>query len=109
MALQIFGRRLLYVLACILPVWAVVAYFTGGVGWSIGPVRLSSRQPFRPFLIGVLLFGWYVWRYPRNQREEDGRWMLRALEPAIPVAVAVACLVGLYVGLRYRKFCGRWL
>ena len=104
MPLQIFGRRLLYVLACILPVWAVVAYFTGGVGWSIGPVRLSSRQPFRPFLIGVLLFGWYVWRYPRNQREEDGRWMLRALEPAIPVAVAVACLVGLYVGLRYGSF-----
>ena len=87
-----------------LPIWAAIAYFTGGVGWMIGPVRLSSRQPLRPFVIGLLLFGWYVWRYPRDQREADGRLLLRALASAAPIAAAVAGLAALYVGLRYGSF-----
>ena len=62
MPAALLARRVLYVFACLLPVWAVVAYFTGGVGWMIGPIRLSSRQPLRPLVIGLALAGWYVWK-----------------------------------------------
>src|SRR5687768_14793034 len=48
-----FVRRVLYLLAALLPVWTVIAFFTGGVGWMLGPIRLSSRQPLRPLLIGL--------------------------------------------------------
>ena len=52
-------RRGLYLLASLLPVWAVVAFFTGGVGWMLGPIRLSSRQPLRPLVVGLAIAGWY--------------------------------------------------
>ena len=98
------GRRLLYVFACILPVWAVVAYFTGGVGWMLGPIRLSSRQPLRPLLVGLALAGWYVWKYPRAEREDDGRWLLRWASRALPFAVPLAVLLALYLGIHYGSF-----
>ena len=86
MAQTLAFRRLLYVLACALPVWAAIAYFTGGVGWMLGPIRLSSRQPLRPFLIGLALAGVYAWKYPQADREADGRWVRQWLERAVPLA-----------------------
>lgn len=98
------GRRIIYVLACVLPVWAVVAYFTGGVGWMIGPIRLSSRQPLRPLLIGLALAAWYGWRFSRPERASDGEWMMRALERAAPVAVPAIMLLAFDVGIRYGTY-----
>jgi hypothetical protein len=98
------ARRLLYIVASFLPVWAVIAFFTGGVGWMLGPIRLSSRQPLRPLLIGVALAGWYIWRYPRDEREADGRWLLRWSGRAVPVAVAAAAALALFAGLRYGSY-----
>jgi hypothetical protein len=98
------GRRLLYVLACVLPVWAVVAYFTGGVGWMLGPIRLSSRQPLRPLVVGLALAGWYVWKYPRAEREEDGRWLQRWAARVLPFAVPLAVLLALYLGIHDGSF-----
>ena len=66
-------RRGLYLLGSLMPVWAVVAFFTGGVGWMLGPIRLSSRQPVRPLVLGLAIAGWYLWKYSRAERETDGR------------------------------------
>ena len=97
-------RRVLYVLACLLPVWAVVAFFTGGVGWMLGPVRISSRQPFRPLIIGLAIAGWYVWNYSRAERDADGRWLHRWAARTLPFAVPVVVLLGLYLGVHYGSF-----
>jgi hypothetical protein len=97
-------RRVWYVLACLLPVWAVVAFFTGGVGWMLGPIRLSSRQPLRPFVIGLALAGWYIWRYPRAEREADGRWLYVWISRALPFAVPLAMALAFYLGVHYGSF-----
>jgi hypothetical protein len=102
MPAALLARRVLYVLACLLPVWAVVAYFTGGVGWMIGPIRLSSRQPLRPLVIGLALAGWYAWSSSRAERDDDGRWLhhwaARALLIAVPLAVVLAMYLGVHDG-----------
>ena len=97
-------RRFVYVLACLLPVWAVLAYFTGGVGWMLGPIRLSSRQPLRPLLVGLSIAAWYAWQYPRTERETDGRWLLQWVQRLTPVAVPAAIAVALFIGLRYGSY-----
>jgi hypothetical protein len=97
-------RRVVYLLAALLPVWAVVAFFTGGVGWMIGPIRISSRQPLRPFVIGLALAGWYIWRYPRAEREADGRWLHFWVSRALPFAVPLAVALALYLGVHYGSF-----
>ena len=97
-------RRVVYVLAALLPVWAVVAFFTGGVGWMIGPIRISSRQPLRPFVIGLALAGWYIWRYPRAEREADGRWLHDGVSRALPFAVPLAVALAVYLGVHYGSF-----
>ena len=98
------ARRLLYLFACVLPVWAVVAYFTGGVGWMLGPIRISSRQPFRPLLLGLALAGWYFWASTRADREADGRWLTRWAARVLPFAVPLAVLGALYLGVHYGSF-----
>src|SRR5215213_8011356 len=42
--------------------WAVLLFVTGGVDWSTRLFRLTSRDPFRPFLVAVLLMlgYWYI-------------------------------------------------
>ena len=100
-------RRTVYLLAWLLPVWALVAYCTGGVGWMLGPIRISSRQPLRPFLIGLAVAAWYWWKYPRADREADGQWVLssftrfsRMATFAVPAAVALI----FFIGVRYGGF-----
>ena len=89
----------------LLPVWAVIAFFTGGVGWMLGPIRLSSRQPLRPFLIGLALAGVYVWQYPRADRETDGRWLHRlGRESRADLPFRWSSLLGFFVGVRYGSF-----
>jgi hypothetical protein len=97
-------RRVLYLLAWLFPVWAVIAFFTGGVGWMLGPIRLSSRQPIRPLVLGLALAGWYAWHYPRDERNADGRWVLHGAARAVPFAVAAAVALALFVGLRYGSY-----
>ena len=99
-----FSRRILYVLASLLPVWAIVAFFTGGVGWMIGPIRISSRQPLRPLLIGLAIGGWYLWKYSRAEREDDGRWLHRGAARALPFTVPLLALLAVYLGIHYGSF-----
>ena len=104
MPADLLVRRGLYLLASLLPVWAVVAFFTGGVGWMLGPIRLSSRQPLRPLIVGLAIAGWYVWKYSRAEREADGRWLHRWSARVLPWAVPVAVVLALYVGVHYGSF-----
>jgi hypothetical protein len=97
-------RRIVYLLGSLLLVWSVVAFFTGGVGWILGPVRISSRQPLRPMVIGLAFAGWYLWRYSRAAREADGRWLHKWASQALPVAVPVAVMVALFLGVHYGSF-----
>lgn len=97
-------RRILYVLACVLPVWAVIALFTGGVGWMVGPLRISSRQPLRPLIFGLACIGWYVWTYSRAEREADGHWLYRWTARALPFAVPLLVLLAFYLGVHYGSF-----
>ncbi|HUP39996.1 MAG TPA: hypothetical protein VM115_07745 [Vicinamibacterales bacterium] len=104
MPATVLVRRLVYILACVLPIWAVVAYFTGGVGWMLGPIRLSSRQPLRPLLIGLVVAGFYVWKYSRADREADGAWLHRWGARVLPFTVPLAAAVALYAGIHYGSF-----
>jgi len=99
-----FSRRITYVLASLLPVWALVAFFTGGVGWTIGPLRISSRQPLRPLLIGLAMAAFYVWKYLAAEREMDGRWSYRWAARALPFGVPIAAALAFYMGVHYGSF-----
>ena len=89
-----------------LPVWAVVAFFTGGVGWMLGPLRISSRQPLRPFIIG--LRARRVVRlevFARYEREADGRWLSTAGPRArCRSPCRWSSCSALYVGVHYGSF-----
>jgi len=98
------ARRLVYLLASFAPAWALVATFTGGVGWVIGPLRLSSRQPWRPLLVGVFAAAYFVWRYSREERADEGRWLAGQLKRAIPFAVLLFIILGCVIGVRYGSF-----
>ena len=104
MPANLLVRRALYLLASLLPVWAVVAFFTGGVGWMLGPIRISSRQPIRPLIIGLAIAGWYVWKYSRAEREADGLWLSRWAARALPFTVPAAALLAWYLGVHYGSF-----
>ena len=98
------ARRIIYFVASFAPAWALVATFTGGVGWVIGPLRISSRQPFRPLLLGVMAAIYYVWRYTREERAADGQWLESRLKPVIPWAIPVAVILGFFLGVHYGSF-----
>ena len=83
-------RRIIYLMASFAPAWALVATFTGGVGWMIGPLRISSRDPLRPLLLGVIAAAYYIWRYTRDERAADGRWLEARLKPVLPWIIPVA-------------------
>jgi hypothetical protein len=97
-------RRVLYVLASVLPVWAVLAFFTGGVGWMLGPIRLSSREPVRPLIIGIAIAVWYFWKYPGDERASDARWLHRGAARALPLVVPLVIALAYYLGVHYGSF-----
>jgi hypothetical protein len=70
----------------------------------LGPIRLSSRQPLRPLLIGLALAGWYYWKYQRAEREDDGRWFQRLAARVLPFAVPLAILLAVYLGIHDGSF-----
>jgi hypothetical protein len=70
----------------------------------LGPIRLSSRQPLRPLLIGLALAGWYYWKYQRAEREDDGRWFQRLATRVLPFAVPLAILLAVYLGIHDGSF-----
>src|ERR1700674_5650529 len=101
---QVFVRRALHSVAWLAPAWALIAVATGGVGWMIGPLRLSSRQPFRPALAGLIAAAVCVWRFPRAEIDADARWSEKALRPLLIVVPPAAVLIALVIGIHYGSF-----
>src|SRR2546423_5717620 len=99
-------RRFPYVIACVAPVWAVIAYATDGVTLHLGSLRLKATDPVRPLVFGVLAAAIYAWRFSREARafNTDGRWLLTLLRRAALVAVPVIILLGCAIGIHYGSF-----
>ncbi len=101
---HVFLRRALHSVAWLAPAWALIAVATGGVGWMIGPLRLSSRQPFRPALAGLIAAAICVWRFPRAEIDADARWSEKALRPLLMVVPPAAALIALVIGIHFGSF-----
>jgi hypothetical protein len=95
-------RRVLYVVACLAPGWAVVTVVLDGVALNVGPLRISSTEPVRPLLTGAFALGIYLWRSSRQEIEADAAWLTawftRLAKAATPAVVLVGCAVGLIYG-----------
>lgn len=98
------ARRALYTLAWLGAAWALIAMATGGVGWAIGPLRLSSRQPLRLALLGLLAVVVYLWRFARTEIDADGRWFDGGLRRVLVFLPALVVLTGGFVGIHYGSF-----
>ena len=103
-ASRVIVRRTLYVLVILALAWSLIALATGGVGWMIGPLRVSSRQPFRPALLGVIGALVYAWRFPRAEMDADGRWLLGWLRRSALVIAPLVIVLGLWAGIYYGSF-----
>ena len=101
---QLLFRRFVYLLAWGALIWAVVAASTGGVGWFVGPLRISSRQPLRPLLVGIAAAVLYVWTYSRAERSDDGRWLTGLVRRAAPMFAVAIVAAGLTVGISCGSF-----
>jgi hypothetical protein len=97
-------RRSLYLLAILACAWALIALATGGLGWMIGPLRLSSRQPLRPAIVGVVAALFYARRFSRVEQDKDGRWLLRSMQWALLLGPLLAIVLGFVVGIHYGSF-----
>ena len=97
-------RRALYLLACLAPVWAVMAFATDGVILNLGILRLKATEPVRPLIIGAVAAGFYIWRHSREAFDADGRWLLAWVGRAAPVATVAMILVGGAIGIYYGSF-----
>ena len=100
MTTTIVLRRSLAIGAALCLGWAVLLFITGGVDWSTPSFRLTSRDPFRPVLIAVLLMlgYWYIasdvvaaW----SNRLQVGARTARVVSAGVALAVV---LVGLAWG-----------
>ena len=100
------ARRLLYVIACFAPAWAVIAYATDGVTLHLGGLRLKATDPVRPLVVGVLAAVIYAWRFSREAGafDTDGAWLLALLRRAALVAAPVIILLGCAIGIYYGSF-----
>ena len=103
-ASAVIVRRTLYIVAWAALAWALIAAATGGLGWTVGPLRVSSRQPLRPAIVGIVLAVIYLRRYSREESALDGAWALRWLRRAVVVASPVAVVLALVIGIHYGSF-----
>jgi hypothetical protein len=94
----------LAIVAGILGIWALVIALTGGIRFELGPVHISSRNPFRPAVLAIVLvavawrFGLSVWLETLAKRLES---MAGVLQPATVALLAAGLFViGVAYGVR---------
>lgn len=97
-------RRIIYIVAWLAPAWGLVAVATGGVNWMIGPLRVSSRQPLRPIVAGVIAALYYAWRYSRAEIDIDAQWSERWARRASRFIPAAAVLLAIAIAIHYGSF-----
>ena len=95
-------RRLVVWAALALSLWGAALYATGGFGFTLFLVHVTSRDPVRPLLLAMLLLaGGYAAFGRRAIDDELERIILIARAAAMPVAVGASLavvVVGLYWG-----------
>lgn len=98
------AARLVLALSLILATWAVIAILTGGFRVQFAGLTISSRNPFRPAVVAVLLAA-VAWYLDRRQTESlAGRFLGvlpgAATRFAAPLAAAALLIAGLVFGAR---------
>ena len=95
-------RRLVVWAALALSLWGAALYVTGGFGFTLFLVHVTSRDPVRPLVLAMLLLaGGYAAFGRRAIDDELERIVLIAQAAAMPVAVGASLavvVVGLYWG-----------
>ena len=88
------ARRVLIACALGLIVWAALLAVTGGFAVSIASLKIASRDPVRPLVLGLLLVGSFIavfgWRQLASNLEQLFPSLQIGIAPAmiaIPVAV----------------------
>ena len=89
-------RAIAYAAAAALA-WAAIVWVTGGSTIAIAALRVSSTDPIRPMLVGVLLAAVYVLASGRQRLREDAARAVTAATPApltavLAIAVAVIAI-----------------
>ena len=97
-------RRMIYLLASLLPAWAVIALVTDGFVLRAGPLRMSSTEPVRPLFVAGAAGAWYLWRSTAAERRADEMWLRHLLQGTARVAVPAIVVLGAAVGLMYGTF-----
>ena len=94
--------KVLLLVAGILSAWGVALAVSNGVSFSLGPVRISSRDPSRPLLLGAAVALIYIWgrsRLGRSGRGESERDPHRRLLTWMGVSTAISVvLLGMLYG-----------
>jgi len=95
-------RRLVVWAALALSLWGAALYVTGGFGFTLFLVHVTSRDPVRPLVLAMLLLaGGYAAFGRRAIDDELERIVLIAQAAAMPVAVGASLavvVVGVYWG-----------
>jgi hypothetical protein len=71
----------------------------------IGPIRLSSRQPYRIVAVALAAAAYCAWRFPRAEIDNDACWLERMLgRLLLPVILVLVVLGGFAIGVRFGSF-----
>ncbi len=98
------ARRVLYLIACLAPVWAVIAFVTDGFSVALGPLRVKATEPVRPIIAGAIATGIYAWRYSAADIDRFWRATFGAIKTTAVRAMPVIALMGFVVGVYYGSF-----
>ncbi|HKY20841.1 MAG TPA: hypothetical protein VJM31_06440 [Vicinamibacterales bacterium] len=104
MRLGVSFRRSIWLLAILASLSALMVFAIGGGTWRIAGLRLSVTDPLRPFALAIVAASFYLWRTPRNQQNEDGRWLLATGERILIVSTLMAVLLALAVGVCFGSY-----
>ena len=96
------GRRVLAAGALSLIIWAALLTVTGGFAVSLASLKIASRDPIRPLVLGLLLLGSFLAVFGWRQLASDLERLFPALQIAITpamIAIPIAVLVfGVWFG-----------
>ena len=95
-----FVRRFLTLTAIVEIAAALHALLLGGFYFTVGPLPISARGPYKPFVIGVVCGCISAWLYER----ETGRTSWRALKAWSGAIAAILAVATLAAGIHFGAF-----
>lgn len=100
--MRVVSRRLVVWAALVLSLWGAALYLTGGFGFTLFLVHVTSRDPVRPLVLAMLLLAAGYAGFGRREIDDElERMVLIFQAAATPVAVCASLavvVVGLYWG-----------